>query len=59
MAHTTSDGAVALSSPVSSESIDTDILPPQLRKLIEAEGDVDPSLEEIEQILEVYVPLFL
>ena len=57
MSQTTSD-TVVLPSLVSSsplESINADVLPAQLRQLIEAEGEVDPSLEEIQQILEVYV----
>ncbi len=56
MAQSTSD-TVVLSAPVSSSlgTIDPDVLPAQLRELIQAEGDVDPLLEEIEQILKVYV----
>ena len=42
-------------SPSPLEFIDADVLPAQLRELIEAEGDVDPSLEEIEQVLDVCV----
>ena len=53
---TTSNAAVLASvssSPL--ETINPDVLPAQLRELIEAEGDTEPSLEEIEHILEVYV----
>ena len=53
-----SSDAVMLPAPVSPsslESINSDVLPAQLRELTEAEGEVDPSLEEIKQVLAAYV----
>lgn len=53
---TTSNAVVPVPVPSSPfETINPDVLPPQLRELTEAEGDTEPSLEEIEHILKVYV----